>query len=109
MIFGIPYIGGICNCDYPDCLAIRQRLDYGLQGALLKGHHVAKVNYDECNGCDQCIPRCQFGAIKMEVTTSKANIDMFKCFGCGLCETACPRDAITLVERSSLPALKDVW
>jgi len=45
----------------------------------------------------------------MEVTTGKANIDMFKCFGCGLCETGCPRDAITLVERTSLPALKDVW
>jgi len=109
MIFGAPYIGGICNCDYPDCIAIRQRLDYDLQGALLKGHHVAKVNYEECNGCGECISRCQFGAIKKEVTTDKANIDMFKCFGCGLCETGCSRGAITLVERSSLPALRDVW
>jgi len=109
MIFGAPYIGGICNCDYPDCISIRQRLDYDLQGALLKGHHVAKVNYEECNGCGECISRCQFGAIKKEVTTDKANIDMFKCFGCGLCETGCPKGAVTLVERSSLPALRNVW
>jgi len=109
MVFGVPYIGGLCNCDYPDCIAIRFRSDYGLQGALLKGHHVAKVNYEECNGCGTCVSRCQFGAIKMEVTTSKANIDMFKCFGCGLCETACTRGAITLVERSGLSALRDVW
>jgi ferredoxin len=109
MIFGAPYIGGICNCDYPDCIAIRQRLDYDLQGILLKGHYVAKVNYEECKGCGTCISRCQFGAVKKEVTTNKANIDMFKCFGCGLCETACPKGAITLVKRTSLSALRNVW
>lgn len=36
-------IGGICNCDYPDCLIIRYRLDYDQRNALLKAEYVATV------------------------------------------------------------------
>jgi len=109
MTFGGSYVGGICNCDYPDCAAIRNRLDYGFEGSLLKSHYVAKVSYDKCNGCGVCVQRCQFGALKFEVTMDKANIDMFRCFGCGLCQTGCPRGAIDLIERMSIPALREVW
>jgi ferredoxin len=109
MTFGTPYIGGICLCDYPDCLAIRMRLDYGIKPFLLKGHQVAKVNYEECTGCGTCVQRCQFGAIKMEVTMKKSNIDMTRCFGCGVCTYACPQDAISLIDREKLPGLKEEW
>jgi NAD-dependent dihydropyrimidine dehydrogenase PreA subunit len=43
------------------------------------------------------------------VTIEKTNIDQFKCYGCGLCETACPTKGIELIERESLPGLKEVW
>jgi len=102
------YIEGICNCEYPDCGMIRDRLDYGAL-SMLKGHHVAMVDYDRCNGCGVCIQRCQFGAAKFEVRINKANLDVMRCYGCGLCETGCPRNAITLVDRTSLPGVKDVW
>ena len=107
MLFGAPFIGGFCMCDYPDCHAIRMAVDFGL--GTLKSHYVAQVDYDVCNGCGICAQRCQFGALKFEVTTEKANIDQFKCYGCGLCETGCPRGAIKLLERKSLPALAEVW
>jgi ferredoxin len=45
----------------------------------------------------------------MELTTEKANIDMFRCFGCGVCETGCPEEAITLERREKFPALREVW
>lgn len=106
---GGPFVGGICNCDYPDCGPIRHRVDYGLTWNLLKAHYVAAVDYDKCNGCGICAQRCQFGAIKMEITIDKSNIDMFKCFGCGVCETGCPREAISLAERASFPALREEW
>ena len=109
MTFGGSYVGGLCNCDYPDCGPIRNRVDYGLIPALFKGHHVAKVNYDQCNGCGVCVQRCQFGAIKFEVSIDRPNIDHLRCFGCGLCETGCPRKAIELLERESMPALREVW
>ncbi len=108
MTFGTPYIGGICLCDYPDCLAIRMRTDYGTEN-LLKGHEVAKVDYDECIGCGDCAEMCQFDAIRMEVTTNKANIDMSQCFGCGVCAYTCQQDAIDMVERKNLPQIRDEW
>ncbi len=108
MTHGTPYIGGICNCDYPDCLAIRYRLDYGIN-QMIKGHWVAKVDYEKCNGCGICVSRCQYGAIKMEVTIGKTNIDMMRCFGCGLCETGCKRQAVTMVDRTTIPGMRGVW
>ncbi len=82
--------------------------DFGV-GSVMKSHYVAQIDYDICNGCGICAQRCQFGALKFEVSTEKSNIDQFKCFGCGLCESGCPREAIRLLERTSLPALADVW
>jgi len=108
MCMGGMYIGGLCNCDYPDCISIKFRTDYDIEG-MLKSHSVAMVDYEKCNGCRICVQRCQFGALKFEVTVDKANIDMYRCYGCGLCETACPREAITLVDRESIPALKGVY
>ena len=107
MMFGAPFVGGFCMCDYPDCGALRNAVDFGI--GPLKGHHVAQVDYDICNGCGICAQRCQWGALKFEATSEKANIDQFKCYGCGLCETGCPRGAISLVERKNLPALAEMW
>ena len=107
MIYGERFVGGICMCDYPACDAIAGRLDFGWH--CLKGHYVAIIDGEKCNGCGVCAQRCQWGALKFAVTTKKAGIDQFRCFGCGLCQTACPRDAITMVERESMPALKGVW
>lgn len=107
MLFGAPFIGGFCQCDYPDCGALRSAIDFGI--GPLKSHYIAEVDYDMCNSCGICAARCQWGALKFEVTTGKANIDPFKCFGCGLCETGCPRGAIKLLLRQSVPALAEVW
>lgn len=109
MTFGTPYLGGVCNCDYPDCLSMRNRLDYGITSSCIKAEYVAKVNYDACSGCGRCVSRCQFGAAKMEVTMRKANIDLLRCYGCGLCETGCNYGAISLVQRRSIPMLRNVW
>jgi Fe-S-cluster-containing hydrogenase component 2 len=55
------------------------------------------------------VERCQFGAIKFEVTIEKTNIDQFRCFGCGVCMTTCPTGAISMVDRKTLPGLREVW
>ena len=106
---GIGYIEGICNCEYPACSAIRNRLDLGVESPLLKGHFIARVDYDRCNGCGICVQRCQFGAAKYEVRIDKSNIDPMRCFGCGLCETGCSRGAITMIDKMSLPGMREVW
>ena len=106
---GQNFIGGLCNCDYPSCMPIRYRLDYGITAHLVKGEYVAKVDYERCAGCGECVGRCQFGALSFEVAIDRPNIDAFQCFGCGVCATACPRNAIELVPRKGVPALMDVW
>jgi len=109
MTFGDHFIGGLCNCDYPGCILIQSRLDYGVEPVCLKGHYVAKVDYEACNGCQMCILRCQFGALRFEPTMDRVIIDALRCYGCGLCQTGCPQGAINLLDRKSVPALKDVW
>jgi NAD-dependent dihydropyrimidine dehydrogenase PreA subunit len=106
---GGDFIGGICNCDYPDCIPIRWRLDYGLNYQLTKGEYICEVDYEKCNGCGECLGRCQFNALKYEATIDKPNIDPMSCFGCALCMTACHRDAIHLVARSEYATLRNVW
>jgi len=107
MLFGAPFIGGFCQCDYTDCYAIRRAVDFGV--GPIKSHYVAEVDYDLCNGCGMCAQRCQFGSLKIEITTQKAYIDQFTCFGCGLCETGCSKGAIKLLDRTRIPALAEVW
>jgi NAD-dependent dihydropyrimidine dehydrogenase PreA subunit len=107
MTFGSPYIGGICNCDY-DCLALRMRQFYDFE-YVLKGHYVAKIDFEKCKGCGTCATRCQFGAIRKIVTRNKFVIDMTKCYGCAVCVTGCKNDAISLIKRESSPSLKNLW
>ncbi|KPJ49890.1 MAG: 4Fe-4S ferredoxin [Dehalococcoidia bacterium DG_22] len=106
--FGTPYLGGLCNCDYPDCAAVRTALDLDIK-TLWKGHYIAEVDADLCNGCGLCVRRCQFKALSFSASTLKANIDPFQCFGCGLCRDVCKPDAIKLVDRATLPAVAEVW
>ncbi|MFZ5632498.1 MAG: ATP-binding protein [Bacillota bacterium] len=106
--FGTPYIGGVCNCEYPVCLGIRNRLDHDIR-VLIKGEWVAQVDLEKCTGCGACMERCQFGAVKVEISQGKASVNMMKCFGCGLCETGCKNGAVTMLDRNSLPVLREVW
>lgn len=106
---GIGSIAGICNCDYPDCIAIRMRLDYDIAAMCIKAEYVAKINYNRCIGCGDCISRCQFGAMKNEITVKKTSIDPYRCFGCGVCQRVCEQKAIDLHLRRSFPTLREEW
>lgn len=107
-VSGLPYIDGMCQCEYPGCSNIRNRLDYDFN-LLLKGEHVAELDAEKCIGCKKCIPRCHFRAMHFKVFTEKAGVDMMRCFGCGLCASVCPTKAIRLVDRNSFPALAENW
>ncbi len=99
----------LCNCNYPECMIMRYRIDYGVQGALLKAHYVAMVDWDKCTGCCSCTHRCYFGSLRFNPNWDRVEIDPHTCFGCGLCETTCPEEAIRLERRENFPGLKDNW
>ena len=101
-------IYAICHCDYPNCYALHYRLDLGVP-EVMKGHSVAKVNYNKCNParCNmECCTYCQFRAIVWSASYTWPYINMRLCFGCGQCKDHCPAGAIELVERDSIPVLK---
>ena len=60
------------------------------------------VNIDEslCNGCGECIPNCQEGALQIIDGKARLISDYF-CDGLGACLGHCPMDAITIEERDA--------
>lgn len=65
-----------------------------------KSRYQAYVNLDDCNGCQECLDRCQFDAIDMVKPEGskkyKAVIDSEKCWGCGVCVIGCEPEALSL-------------
>lgn len=106
--FETPFIGGICNCDASDCLAMRAA--FRAQTPLFfKAEYVAEADPDRCNGCRQCLRLCPFGAIFFSAAKRKVEIDARACYGCGICRSACAPQAITLLDRAAVPAAAGLW
>ena len=106
--FQTPFIGGICNCDRADCLAMRSTVTHDLP-VMFRAEYVARVDPDLCTGCRDCMRVCQFGALSYSPSQEKAVVDQRFCYGCGVCRAACKKDAIRLEDRASVPAVAGVW
>jgi Pyruvate/2-oxoacid:ferredoxin oxidoreductase delta subunit len=106
--FGTPFIGGICNCDRPDCIAMKTTVTYGIP-SMYRAEHVAQLNPALCTGCRQCMRVCQFGALSYSVGNKKVAVDSRHCYGCGICRAVCEKNAIHLDDRSNVPAVANLW
>ena len=103
-----PFIATICNCNGRDCLSVKQRLSYGVK-SFFKSEYVGRIKSDSCTGCRECMKLCNFGAIHFSPSLGKCDIHPKICFGCGICRKFCPIDAIFLMERASIPGIRDEW
>jgi Pyruvate/2-oxoacid:ferredoxin oxidoreductase delta subunit len=106
--FRAPFIGGICNCDRADCLAMRTTLSNAIP-IMFRAEYVAEVDAEACVGCRECMRVCQFGAITYSASNEKAVIDQRWCYGCGVCRSVCKQDAIRLEERAKVPVAANLW
>jgi ferredoxin len=106
--FQTPYIGGICNCTSNECMALKSRTRLDLP-MFFKAEYVASIDWEECNGCRDCMKLCNFGAISYSAYADKCSVDQLECYGCGVCRVECPRDAIALRDRNAIPALANEW
>jgi len=65
-----------------------------------KSRYEARVDAELCEGCKDCVERCQFDAIKMRRVkgTKRLNavVDPDKCWGCGVCVLACGSGALRM-------------
>jgi MinD superfamily P-loop ATPase len=71
-------------------------LKLGKQVHLLKSIATTTTGSGRCVSCGACVDRCHFGARMM--ADSRLGYDKDLCFGCGLCATACPTQAMTLIQ-----------
>ncbi|MFH1313828.1 MAG: 4Fe-4S binding protein [Candidatus Eisenbacteria bacterium] len=106
--FQAPFIGGICNCDRSDCLAMKTTVTHDLP-VMFRAEYVAEVDPEKCVGCRQCMRVCQFGAVTYSPSNEKAVIDQKWCYGCGICRAVCKKDAIELKDRSRVPVAANLW
>ena len=59
----------------------------------------------KCGQCGKCVRRCHFDAFYHDGTKTLVDgkrrktvqFDPLKCWGCGLCATTCPDEAISMV------------
>ncbi len=91
---------GMCNCC-TDCCMIYEpinRFNAPVTSCIVKSRYEARVDAEECTGCEACIEWCEFGALSMEETTNGpvAVVDPEKCMGCGICVLKCDFDALRL-------------
>jgi ferredoxin len=106
--FITPFIGGVCNCDRSDCMAMRATVTMNFP-VMFRAEYVAGVNPELCNGCRQCMRVCQFGAMGFSAAHEKVIIDPRRCYGCGICRASCTKDAIILNERPAVPLAAHLW
>ncbi len=100
----------ICNCCTCSCGVLRGIAEHGIKHSIASSDFFARVDEDLCTGCEACIERCQFHALKMDDDVCKVDVNF--CYGCGLCVTSCPTEAISLYqkENTEAPPLNDeVW
>jgi Pyruvate/2-oxoacid:ferredoxin oxidoreductase delta subunit/predicted transcriptional regulator len=102
----------ICNCCTCSCGILRGMSELGIANVVARSPFVNEVDELVCNGCEDCLPYCQFNALSMD--DMLAVVDSISCVGCGVCVPACSVEAMTLVRRPEeeivpIPASEEVW
>ena len=90
-------INSVCSCCSCCCTILSGILRFGLAPHLLKSQTISATDIQACTDCGDCVGRCQFGAREMVNGSLSFNPDL--CFGCSLCVSTCPTNAITLVDK----------
>lgn len=94
---------GMCNCCGCCCINLRNRDDYPVK-ELHQLYYVAYVDADSCIDCEQCVPRCNFRALKSQDGHMTVNPKL--CWGCGVCRAVCPTGALRVRELET-PVITD--
>jgi len=103
--YGLVHIGDnvfnettfICNCCGCCCGFLHGITQQHLKHAVTTTNYIARLDEEECNGCEACVDHCQIKAIKMAGDYPVVNEEV--CIGCGVCAHFCPSGAMKMVER----------
>lgn len=88
----------ICLCCDCCCQILSNIKKTEAPAKIVNSNYQAKVDIDQCTGCQACEDICPMDAIEMD-DTLVATVNMDRCIGCGLCVTVCEFDAISLQDK----------
>ena len=88
----------ICNCCPCCCSFLRSIIYYGKKAASAKSRYMATFDKEKCTHCQDlvCVKKCVFGGITKR--EGKLHINHNMCWGCGLCASTCPENAVKMKE-----------
>jgi NAD-dependent dihydropyrimidine dehydrogenase PreA subunit len=88
----------ICNCCPCCCSFLRSIIYYGKKASSAKSRYMATFDKEKCNTCKDlvCVEKCVFGGITKR--DGKLYINHNMCWGCGLCASVCPKNAVKMKE-----------
>jgi len=89
----------ICNCCPCCCVVLNKFIKYGAP-QMIKSDFIAKTNLDRCTNCGKCEAWCYFGGRSLK--DNKLKFNSHNCFGCGICISKCPNNAIILIQNVNM-------
>jgi ferredoxin len=89
--------GAVCMCCGDCCNMLLSLKMQPNPAEAAKSNYQIRVDSEKCEGCEDCIERCQMDAI--QVSTDVAQIDYDRCIGCGACTFGCSNGALSLIRK----------
>ena len=92
----------LCSCCDDCCIFLLPMKQYGVPWTAFyaKSRFEVENDLEICDGCQDCIERCQFDALTMEKVPGhkklKAIVDAEKCMGCGVCVLVCEPESLKM-------------
>lgn len=83
----------VCNCCPCCCVVMNKFLKSG-SPQMIRSDFVAETNFDVCSNCGICSNWCHFKA--RIYRQGSLILKPENCFGCGICISKCPENAISL-------------
>jgi Pyruvate/2-oxoacid:ferredoxin oxidoreductase delta subunit len=90
-------IGAICCCCGCCCGILKGLQNHPVPAEASASLFTAQLEVDLCDGCWDCLDRCQMNALVED--EDQVALNQERCIGCGLCVTTCPSEALKLVRK----------
>jgi Fe-S-cluster-containing hydrogenase component 2 len=90
-------VAAICCCCGCCCGILQGLQSHPKPSEIAANSFIAELEPALCQGCWECLERCQMGALAEDGDCVALNSD--RCIGCGLCVTTCPSGALTLARK----------
>lgn len=94
------HVFALCHCCPCCCHDLQLMQARGREGLMAHSEYIAVQQDGDCSACGVCADRCYFEARVFD--DGGLVFDPEKCFGCGLCVTTCPEQAISMALRREL-------